>query len=76
MEYIVIEVQANADGTIGTLVYTYADKNTAEQQYHTILAAAAVSSVENHGAVMLTKTGGFIKNDSFNHATETNSDSE
>ena len=55
--YIVIEMQTNADGTVGTITTPYADRNAAESAYHTALAAAAVSSLPKHSAALLTNEG-------------------
>lgn len=57
MNYIVIEIQTNSDGTVGNLVTAFTDRNRAEQQYHTVLASAAVSALPSHAAVMLTNDG-------------------
>lgn len=64
--YIVMEIQKNGE-VISTLVTTYSTKNEAEQKYHQILSAAAVSSVDIHSAVMLTETGERLKSESYNH---------
>lgn len=65
--YIVIEIQTNTDDTVGTLVNTYTDVNVAEQKYHTILAAAAVSSLPAHAAVILTENGQLYKHQCYSH---------
>ena len=67
--YIVMEVQVNADGTIGTIVNTYADsaRDTAESQYHLILSSAAVSSLPRHTAFMLMDDGRIVKSESYEH---------
>lgn len=67
--YIVIEMQTNGQ-TTAILSNAYTDKNTAYQQYHTILAAAAVSSVEVHTAVILSDEGFIEARESFDHRTE------
>ena len=69
MIYIVLEIQAN-DETATTLVNSYTTRNQAISQYHQILAAAAMSTVPMHSAVLLTDTGLLLKNESFNHAEE------
>lgn len=51
-EYIVMEIQVN-NGDIATLTDVYEDIGIAQQKYHTILAAAAVSDLPVHGAVIL-----------------------
>lgn len=70
--YIIMEVQANADGTAGTLVYTYDDtnKDVAESKYHSILSSAAVSSVYRHSAFMLTDDGRLLRSECYTHEPE------
>lgn len=63
--FIVLEIQNTA-----ALVNSYNTRNEAENKYHTILAYAAISSVEKHAAVMLTNDGGFIKSEYFEHEAE------
>ena len=58
MQYIVIELQTNnVNGTVGNLVYAYANRNDAERKYHLILADAAVSTINVHAAVLMTNEG-------------------
>lgn len=57
MQYIVIEIQTDANGTVGNIVEAFRDKNQAESRFHTILAAAAVSTVPVHAAALLTNEG-------------------
>ena len=66
MKYLVIEIQNNG-GTVSNICTAYATKNAAEAAYHTILAAAAVSSVDVHTAVMIDEEGGFLKAECFKH---------
>ena len=68
MKYIVIEIQKAADGSIAIPpVGTYDTFFAAAAAYHTILAAAAVSAVPVHSAVMLTDTGTQVRMDTFDH---------
>ena len=60
MNYIVIEMQTT-DGTTAAITNIYATYPLAEQAYHTILAAAAVSEVTIHSASMLTERGNLVK---------------
>ena len=55
--YIVIEIQTNADGTVGNLVWPFADRNEAEGKYHSVLAAAAVSALPRHSAALIGNDG-------------------
>lgn len=64
--YIVIELQTNG-GTTANIVNAYNDFSVALQAYYTILAAAAVSSVEIHAAVMLNARGELLRHESFTH---------
>lgn len=68
--FIVIEIQKNQNGQVATLVNSYEDRNSAEQKYHTVLSAAAVSSVPTHTAVMLMDDGYQIKHESYSHPIE------
>lgn len=68
MKYVVIEIQKFADGTIAVPpVNTYDTLFGALNRYHTIMAAAAISDVPVHSAVVLTETGQEIRLDSYNH---------
>lgn len=66
MTYIVIELQTT-NGTTAALVNNYPTRNEAEQKYHQILAAAAVSNVEIHAATILTPDGFQLMSQSYNH---------
>lgn len=65
--FIILETQTNANGTVGTLINSYEDRNTAEGKYHTVLAAAAVSQLPLHCAFMLTDEGYTIKSECYRH---------
>lgn len=65
--YIVMEIQTNSDGTVGTLVNAYDSREQAESSYHTILAAAALSSCPCHAAVLLTEQGLILANGYYEH---------
>ena len=66
MVYIVIEIQAAAS-TAATLVNSYTDRSLAEQKYHDVLSAAAVSPLVVHSAVMMTEDGTRIKGETYRH---------
>lgn len=72
MQYIVIEIQTNADDTIGNIVSAYAERNQAESAYHGVLAAAAISQLPKHAAVLLTNDGSLIGSRCFEHEDEPN----
>ena len=67
--FIVTEIQT-ANGKTSTITNQFATLNEADNKYHSILAAAAVSSVEVHAAIMYTATGTFIKSEYYRHDTE------
>ena len=68
MKYIVIELQTNANGTVGNIVNAFDNRNQAEQKYHTVLASAAVSALPSHAAVMLTSDGIELAHACYHHA--------
>ena len=68
--YIVIEIQAYKDGTTGILNDSYSELNAAWQKYYTILAAAAVSNVPVHTALIMTHDGRPIESKCFKHEVE------
>lgn len=70
MKFIVLEVQKFANGSISTPAYAYDTKQSADAKYHSILAAAAVSTLPVHTCVMLTEEGMFIKSECFTHEQE------
>lgn len=65
--YIVIELQTNADGSVGNFVWAFDSRNQAEQKYHTVLAAAAVSELPTHAAVLLTSKGYELAQQCYEH---------
>jgi len=65
--YIILETQTNTNGTVGTLIDTYTDRNAAESKYHTVLAAAAISALPLHSAFMLTDEGYLIRSEVYRH---------
>ena len=67
MTYIILEAQTNTDGTVGTLINSYTDKNEAESKYHQVLSAAAISSIPIHTAFMLTAEGQVLRSECYRH---------
>lgn len=55
--YIVMEIQTNANGEVGTLINQYESRNQAESKFHTILASASVGNLPVHTAVIMTNEG-------------------
>ena len=67
MKFTVLELQ---NGTVGANVWTYTDRLAAESKYHSVLAVAATSAVENHAAVLLTDDGVALAHASYKHPVE------
>ena len=70
MKYIVMEIQNNS-GVVSTIVNVYDNYLAAQNAYHNILAAAAISTVESHGAVILTSEGVEQEYRMYSHPVET-----
>ena len=69
MSYIVIETQTNNGTTTIVPPVIYTDRNEAESKFHTILAFAATSSVEEHTAMLLTSDGRLVRtSECYRHA--------
>lgn len=68
---IIVEIQHSNSGSTATICTTHADRSEAEQKYHKVLSAAAVSSVDVHSAVMLDDDGTQIKRESYYHGSLT-----
>ena len=66
MNYLVIEIQTNS-GTTTTLSYQFDSLDLARQKYYTILAAAVVSTIDCHAAMIVDENGFLVQNESFRH---------
>lgn len=64
--YLVLELQTNTNGQVASLINQYDTQAAADNKYHTVLAAAAISQLPVHAAVMLTNEGYVIKNEVYN----------
>ena len=67
MKYLVLEIQKNADGSVGNFVWAYDTIQDAESKYHSVLAAAAVSSLPVHSACIISETCYPVKHQSYAH---------
>lgn len=65
--YVVLEIQTSADGTVGNLVSAYDTRGAAESAFHSILAAAAISALPTHAAVLMTNEGSVIDSRCYTH---------
>lgn len=64
--FLVIEIQKTGN-TIANIANAYETMAEADNKYYTILAAAAVSNVPKHGAVLLDENCYCIRNDHYEH---------
>lgn len=75
-QYYIIELQTYANGEYGHIVHVAFDADPvkarfkAESKYHEVLAAAAVSELPQHAAVVVTSGGFPIMNQCYEHKTE------
>ena len=67
MTYTVIEMQTTGNSTAVVPPQVYQNREDAESRWHTIMAAAAVSPVEIHTAVILNQDGNMEKSGSYYH---------
>lgn len=72
--YAVVELQKTNDSTLLHLINSYQTINEAYNKYHTILAAAAISTVPLHSAVILSETGDVLSTEHFVHEEQTESE--
>ena len=70
-KYLVTEIQVFANGGVSNPTYAYESKNAALAKYHNILAAAAVSELPVHSALMFTMEGIPLCYESFLHGDTT-----
>ena len=68
--FVVLELQTNENGSIGSLIYTYNSRAEAESKYHSVLSAAAISDVPVHTAVMMDNRGMNIFSQHYLHEDE------
>ena len=68
--YIVIELQTDVNGTVGNLVYSYNNRNEAEQKYHLVLASAAVSQLPSYACALMTSEGQLLERKCYHHTIE------
>lgn len=65
-KYVVIELQKNGD-VMGNIVTSHDTLEDAEYKFHTVAAAAAISSVEKHAVTLLNDDGFPIERTHFEH---------
>ena len=73
-QYYIIELQKYADGSYGDIKHVAWDEDPtkarlkAESKFHEILAAAAISELPVHAAIMFTSDGVPVTNQKYVHA--------
>ena len=65
--YIVIELQKDAKGVVSNIVTSYENLAEAESKYYNILAAAAVSKIPVHSAIIVSEEGFPVRNQCYKH---------
>lgn len=65
--FIVIELQKNKNGSVANIVTEHSTQGEAESKYHSILAAAAVSEVPIHSAIIVSEEGFPLTNQCYKH---------
>lgn len=68
--YIVLELQTNTDGTVGSLITQHSTLNEAESKYHQVLFYAAVSTLPKHSAMIITDDGALLRAETYTHVVE------
>lgn len=68
--YVVLEIQKLSESQLATIVTTHESWDVANQQYHTALAAAAVSGLPRHSAMLINEDGGTLKAETYPQAQE------
>lgn len=65
--YIVIELQKNSQGVVSNIVTSYESLPEAESKYYSVLAAAAISTVPVHSAIIVSEEGFPVKHQCYKH---------
>ena len=68
--FIVIELQKIVDNEISNIVTTHENRREAESHYHSILAAAAISTIPVHTAIILSEKGLPVMFQCYEHETD------
>ena len=68
--YIVQEIQTSGNSTALLPAITKQDKNEAESAFHSICAAAAISSVTVHTAIVYDEHGNMVMSKYYEHLPE------
>ena len=75
-KYLVTEIQHWDTGAIQNPTWSYDDRNKAEAKFHTVLAAAAVSKLPVHSAMLFTDEGFMLDSKCYKHEAEPEQETE
>ena len=64
--FAIIEIQKNGENA-SPIITLYTDKEAAYSKYHTILAAAAISEIQEHSAILVSEEGNYVLHEKFIH---------
>lgn len=67
--FAVIEIQKNG-ATAAPITTLFTDKEQAYSKYHQVLAAAAISQVPEHSAILVSEEGNYMFHEKFIHEGE------
>ena len=66
-KYLVVEIQKFANGAMSTPSWAYDSLQSAEAKYHSVLAAAAVSSLPVHSCILMSEEGFPLRHECYKH---------
>lgn len=76
MKFLVTEIQTFEGGGVSTPSYAYDTQTAAEAKFHAILAAAAVSTLPVHAAILFTDEGFPLRHECYKHEPAPASETE
>lgn len=66
-KFVVVELQKFEDGTMSHLATAYDTQDAAESAYHSVLAAAAISALPSHAAILVSEEGFPLAHQCYKH---------
>lgn len=67
MKYYIAEIQQHSDDVFAHLMHNADNRNEAESKYYQVLAAAAISNLPKHSAILFTDEGFPLMHHSYSH---------
>ena len=68
--YLVLEIQVNENGAVGTLINQYPTYPAAESAFYSVVSAAVVSSLPKHTVMLIDEDGITYERKSYVHGAE------